>query len=82
MRTVEPQKQQFLSNTLLFCPLEKHDGPSVLTVGVLFFFFFMVVSVWEFSSEPDRLTFVERDISVVIWSLEFSHVGERCSALP
>jgi hypothetical protein len=54
----------------LFRPLYEHATPSILTVGVLYFVFFLGCML-EFSSESARLPFAARNVSSVICSLYF-----------
>jgi hypothetical protein len=57
----------------LFHPPEEYAGPSILTVGVLCFVFFLGCML-EFSSESAYLPFVAHDISIVVLILEFYHL--------
>jgi hypothetical protein len=54
----------------LFCPLEEYGGPSILAVGALCFVV-LLGCMLIFSLEFIYLPFVERDISTLIWILEF-----------
>jgi hypothetical protein len=57
----------------LFRPLEQYAGPSILTVGVLCFVFFLGW-ILKCSSETACLSFAERDIFTVIWILELYYI--------
>jgi hypothetical protein len=59
----------------LFRPLEENVGPSILTVGAPRFVFFLG-SMLTFFLELVCLPFVERDISTVIWILEFYYLDK------
>jgi hypothetical protein len=54
----------------LFLPFEEYVGPTVLTVGVLYFVF-LLSCMLTFSLEFVCLPFVEHDLSTVIGMLEF-----------
>jgi hypothetical protein len=56
----------------LFRPLAECVGPSILTVGAPCFVVFLGFML-KFSSEFVRLSFVERNISIVIWTLELDY---------
>jgi hypothetical protein len=56
----------------VFCPLvDVYIGLAVLTVAAALCFVFFSVCVLKFSSENVSIQFVERDISSVIWVIEF-----------
>jgi hypothetical protein len=58
----------------LFCPLEERVGPSILTVGIVCFVFFLS-SMLKFCLEFISLLFVRRDVSTVIRILEYVRIG-------
>jgi hypothetical protein len=59
----------------LFRPLENDAGPCVLTVEVLCFVFFLrCILRAQFSAESAFLPLVERDVSTVIWIIEFCYL--------
>jgi hypothetical protein len=64
----------------LFRPLEEYAGPTILTVGSLRFIFFSRC-MFELSSGSAYIPFLERDISIVNWILDFYHLKMFSSSI-
>jgi hypothetical protein len=56
-----------------FRPLEEYVGPSIATLGALPFVVFLDCML-TFTSESACLSFVELEVSTVIWILEFYYL--------
>jgi hypothetical protein len=65
----------------LFRGLEEYTGPSILTVVIPCFVFFLGC-VLEVTSKSACFPFVARDISVVLRILRFKRLDKKCPVLP